>query len=251
MNGDSSIKYYYAVGKDRRGPVGMSELQRLARNGELDRSDKVWRKGMDKWTEAGEIAEIYADLPPDLEDVLDASDNSEPNRDPDGRAPSTIRRIFTTTLLMAVIAAIALVSSRLYRQSQLEQLERIRSGIVHNARTGFHGTVVGTFPSQEDAECWRRARADIAAYNDLRKRLKAGTELPEWTAQLERIIYFYDVVHEDIPNEKNWEPTEERVRSALVNFQVVANGLAAGLELEEPYPECGVLGPKYYWRARK
>lgn len=67
MTGSESRDFYYAIGKERKGPVGIDELKRLALTGDLSRGDKIWTKGMAEWIPAGECDEVFADLPPDLE----------------------------------------------------------------------------------------------------------------------------------------------------------------------------------------
>lgn len=60
--------YFYAVGGERKGPVKFDELKKLAVSGELNRGDKIWHKGMAAWELAGKNDQLFADLPPDLED---------------------------------------------------------------------------------------------------------------------------------------------------------------------------------------
>lgn len=74
MSDTTSKDYFYAVGKDRKGPVPFEKLKELAINGELDRRDKIWCKGMESWMPAGEHNDLFSDLPPDLE----ADDTAEP-----------------------------------------------------------------------------------------------------------------------------------------------------------------------------
>lgn len=52
-------EWYYAHGGEQKGPVPVSELQRLAESGEFDPSnDLVWHEGMDDWKPAGTIDEL-------------------------------------------------------------------------------------------------------------------------------------------------------------------------------------------------
>lgn len=54
-------EWYYAHGGEQKGPVPVSELQRLAGNGDFDpASDLVWREGMEDWKPAGTVDELGA-----------------------------------------------------------------------------------------------------------------------------------------------------------------------------------------------
>ena len=50
---------------DPRGPVSQDELGELAKNGELERNDKVWKEGFVDWVIAGTLSEIFP-LPPPI-----------------------------------------------------------------------------------------------------------------------------------------------------------------------------------------
>lgn len=52
-------EWYYAHGGEQKGPVPVSELQRLAGTGDFDpAADLVWREGMEDWKPAGMIEEL-------------------------------------------------------------------------------------------------------------------------------------------------------------------------------------------------
>ncbi|BCX47689.1 endosomal trafficking protein RME-8 [Haloferula helveola] len=54
-------EWYYAHGGEQKGPVPVSELQRLAGNNEFDPvKDLVWREGMDDWKPAEMVPELKA-----------------------------------------------------------------------------------------------------------------------------------------------------------------------------------------------
>ena len=71
-----SEKYFYAADGQREGPFELSALQDLALKGNLRRSHLVWKKGMSGWQKAGEVSDIFGDLPPDLDPL--PPNNSEP-----------------------------------------------------------------------------------------------------------------------------------------------------------------------------
>lgn len=56
-------EWYYAHGGEQKGPVPVSELQRLADNGEFDPSvDLVWREGMEDWKPASTVGELQSNF---------------------------------------------------------------------------------------------------------------------------------------------------------------------------------------------
>lgn len=58
-------QWYYAHGGQQKGPVPLSELQRLAANGEFDsENDLVWKEGMDDWKPASTVDEVAAAFAP-------------------------------------------------------------------------------------------------------------------------------------------------------------------------------------------
>jgi hypothetical protein len=62
-------EWYYAHAGEQKGPVPVSELRRLAENGEFDpTADLVWREGMDDWKPASTVEELGgAFVPPNSE----------------------------------------------------------------------------------------------------------------------------------------------------------------------------------------
>jgi hypothetical protein len=59
-----TAEWYYAKGKQKAGPVTKAQLQELVRTGELGRTDMVWKQGMAKWTQAGQVPGLFGDGPP-------------------------------------------------------------------------------------------------------------------------------------------------------------------------------------------
>jgi hypothetical protein len=53
--------YYYAEGKERKGPFSPQQLKQLATSGGITPSTMVWKKGMASWTSASQIKGL---LPP-------------------------------------------------------------------------------------------------------------------------------------------------------------------------------------------
>ncbi|WP_441001135.1 GYF domain-containing protein [Fodinibius sp. SL11] len=61
-----------------RGPVNESELKELAKNGKLERKDKVWRSGFDDWELASDISMLF-DTPPPIPENDNTSNYSSGN----------------------------------------------------------------------------------------------------------------------------------------------------------------------------
>lgn len=57
-------EWYYAKGNQRVGPVTGEELKGLVRSGEVSRTDMVWKQGMAKWMQAGQVRGLFEDGPP-------------------------------------------------------------------------------------------------------------------------------------------------------------------------------------------
>jgi tetratricopeptide (TPR) repeat protein len=66
MSEPNPEKFFYTGNNTQNGPVSLAELKGLASCGKLTRTDKIWKKGMPSWEPASGIAEIFEDLPPDL-----------------------------------------------------------------------------------------------------------------------------------------------------------------------------------------
>ena len=58
-NGD----WYYARNNQQQGPVALSALQDMARSGQLQAGDLVWRDGMPNWVPAAQVPELFAPQP--------------------------------------------------------------------------------------------------------------------------------------------------------------------------------------------
>jgi hypothetical protein len=52
-------EWYYTKQKKQRGPVSEEDLRELAASGELAPTDKVWKKGMEKWVAADTIKGLF------------------------------------------------------------------------------------------------------------------------------------------------------------------------------------------------
>ena len=56
--------WYYSQNGRQNGPVSIQELQSLAANGGLERTDLVWKEGMTAWASAATITNLFSTLPP-------------------------------------------------------------------------------------------------------------------------------------------------------------------------------------------
>ena len=74
-SGASENLYNVAVGKDDKGRHSLSAIAQQIAAGEFDPQSKIWRKGMDSWTQAiqvPEIADLMDSSPPPLHNEEDA-----------------------------------------------------------------------------------------------------------------------------------------------------------------------------------
>lgn len=55
--------WYYEVGGERRGPVGLDELKRLVRVRQVGRDTRVWALGMEAPVAAGSLAVLFPPAP--------------------------------------------------------------------------------------------------------------------------------------------------------------------------------------------
>jgi ribosomal protein L18 len=53
--------WYYARGEVERGPFTTVQIKALANAGKLRADDLVWKEGMENWTSAAEVTELFAD----------------------------------------------------------------------------------------------------------------------------------------------------------------------------------------------
>ncbi len=58
-----SQEWYYSVDGDRQGPVGSSDLRKLAEAGTLKPGDLVWKDGMADWAQAKSIKGLFGGAP--------------------------------------------------------------------------------------------------------------------------------------------------------------------------------------------
>ena len=73
--------WYYAVGREQKGPENEEYLRELIRGGHLGRDTYVWREGMDDWQRAGDhpgLARAFPSVPPPLPDAVPASASGPP-----------------------------------------------------------------------------------------------------------------------------------------------------------------------------
>lgn len=55
-------EWYYSKGDQQIGPVSASDLEALARSGELSKKDMVWKEGMVEWKPAGSTKGLFAPI---------------------------------------------------------------------------------------------------------------------------------------------------------------------------------------------
>ena len=53
-------EWYYARNNQQQGPVALQALQDMARSGQLQPGDLVWRDGMPNWLPASQVPELFA-----------------------------------------------------------------------------------------------------------------------------------------------------------------------------------------------
>lgn len=58
-----AAEWYYAKNKQKVGPVTDAQLKELVRSGGLARTDMVWKQGMAKWMQAGQVEGLFKDEP--------------------------------------------------------------------------------------------------------------------------------------------------------------------------------------------
>jgi hypothetical protein len=56
----TSDQWYCVVNSQQHGPVPWTELQKLATEGKLARSDRIWRQGFAEWVLAEEVKGLFA-----------------------------------------------------------------------------------------------------------------------------------------------------------------------------------------------
>ena len=52
--------WYYAQNNNKYGPINSAQLKALVENGQLQKTDLVWKEGMDDWKPAGKVAGLFA-----------------------------------------------------------------------------------------------------------------------------------------------------------------------------------------------
>ena len=53
-------EWYYARNNQQQGPITLAALQDMARSGQLQPGDLVWRDGKPNWLPAGQVPELFA-----------------------------------------------------------------------------------------------------------------------------------------------------------------------------------------------
>ncbi len=52
-------EWHYAKNGEKAGPLSYSDLEALAKSGELFPTDLVWKKGMSQWVQASEVKDLF------------------------------------------------------------------------------------------------------------------------------------------------------------------------------------------------
>ena len=55
----SAAEWYYTLNNQQQGPVTLEALQAMAGNGQIQRTDLVWRQGMANWQPAGDVPGVF------------------------------------------------------------------------------------------------------------------------------------------------------------------------------------------------
>ena len=59
----AAAEWYYTQSNQQQGPVTLEALQAMAANGQLQRTDLVWRQGMANWTVASDVPGVFGGTP--------------------------------------------------------------------------------------------------------------------------------------------------------------------------------------------
>jgi len=70
------VEWYYAIGRDRQGPVNQVELGRLATAGEVSADTLVWREGMPQWKPYREVSNDQDSCAADAASVVSPTEKS-------------------------------------------------------------------------------------------------------------------------------------------------------------------------------
>ena len=55
----SAAEWYYTLNNQQQGPVTLETLQAMAANGQIQRTDLVWRQGMANWQPASDVPGVF------------------------------------------------------------------------------------------------------------------------------------------------------------------------------------------------
>lgn len=128
-------KYFYTDGKEKYGPYSVEELSSQP----ISRTTKVWRYGMDKWTELSQVPElsnVLNSIPPDLSSKRSVKEKpnkseTEPvqNSETKTQPPPKIEKSSSLSKWLIGIIAVILVSLFAYKliqnQTEVNQYDEI------------------------------------------------------------------------------------------------------------------------------
>src|SRR5690349_15412706 len=91
---DLDIRWYYANGTQKLGPLSLAELQQLARSGRIQPASMVLREGSDQWLPASSVSGIFtgsvADAGPDRVGIVSAAPSTIPQTKPPNPSAKTV-----------------------------------------------------------------------------------------------------------------------------------------------------------------
>lgn len=70
--------WYYARGEVERGPFTIVQIKALASAGRLRRDDLVWKEGMENWTSAADVAELFPTGTTEIDEKVSLETSSQP-----------------------------------------------------------------------------------------------------------------------------------------------------------------------------
>src|SRR5688572_15925113 len=110
--------WYYARGDVERGPFTLTQIKALANASKLRPDDLVWKEGMENWTAAREVSELFPSAsaglvgdstPPNGSEVIPESKASAKGAKSSGPLNGELRAVFQRIVRVLAWLGIALV----------------------------------------------------------------------------------------------------------------------------------------------
>ena len=145
---DESSTWYYAESGIPQGPVGLSELKRLARGGRIGAGTLYWTSGLDQWTTGSDIPQLKALWPAGADPGAAAGGVSLPargHRDSPGQAPAAPRvsPLAMGSLALNLFCGVGNLAAIVAGAMALRQIAR-SNGVLAGKRLAVVGVVLGT-----------------------------------------------------------------------------------------------------------